>query len=827
MVPAPKPNTFSICIDEEFEAAESNENQNSTLKSSDLKDQQSAKKVSLRRRIEGSAKRSKEELEVLELKANPFKNYEGNINADITNMEKRLVSDPMPAKFTGRNKSTENDHSKTSGKSSKNKRAEKLQGKKKGKHRKDKIKRKKSSNANVINGFNQALVGDNNGNEMCFEEHRGLRWQAKRRELDAERRRQVELAAEERKKALSTLQTSADDIVTEMRRKPFGTKKHARRATLCTITPNLQGLYQDNGEDNGDESSAIWSSDKKAVTNIDEIANSGFGAAKARSTARKILKFDATSSAKGSVISKQLCFSEAGRKSNEKDVSSKRESTARKVLNFNAASNSIDDVDTQRSLFMSAVKSNLDDQPQSPKTATRRLYFTGVKGSNDNSGVININDNENMTVNMKEALDDVGGLFNDIDNSPISNKIETSTAMASIRFIDGKSILNETGTLNCDFKNAVDSDEDSFGDGDAPSDNAAPDEMTLNMKAAMQDLGDLFCSPRGVLREYIDISNDEDALVSENIEEDKVAAKSDNANAPQSTFEIFKDGCVGEDVVTSTKGDPSITEGISQSEEELRMEKKSAAKFEIFEDVPQPKSTADNEAQESEIEAPLDPRSIQENLRGNFQPLVDGRLQIYNDNDSEDDAHVENKENETPPRGLSSRGRRVRTLEELGNEEIVLGEIALEVVEEEGDEDDLGDENIENETENPINIPSVRRVTARARSPLQVTQESVAVVSTVTDMLEITGVADNDDEVLAQAPPIVRDLSHPKYDFEIFEDDAESEEDEIEDFGIIDELGRLNTAENSDPAVEVNDENNNTSANDNGVAFTIYNDDDE
>ena len=96
VIPAPKPNTFSVCIDEEFEAAESNENQNSTLKSSELNHQQSAKKVSLRRRIEGSAKRSKEELEVLELKANPFKNYEGNVNADIPNMEKRLVSDPMP-----------------------------------------------------------------------------------------------------------------------------------------------------------------------------------------------------------------------------------------------------------------------------------------------------------------------------------------------------------------------------------------------------------------------------------------------------------------------------------------------------------------------------------------------------------------------------------------------------------------------------------------------------------------------------------------------------------------------------------------------------------
>ena len=53
-------------------------------------------------------------------------------------------------------------------------------------------------------------------------------------------------AKEERKKALATLQTSADDIVTEMRRKPLGARNNGRRATLCTITPNLQELY---GED--------------------------------------------------------------------------------------------------------------------------------------------------------------------------------------------------------------------------------------------------------------------------------------------------------------------------------------------------------------------------------------------------------------------------------------------------------------------------------------------------------------------------------------------------------------------------------------------------
>ena len=112
-------------------------------------------------------------------------------------------------------------------------------------------------------------------------------------------------------------------------------------------------------------------------------------------------------------------------------------------------------------------------------------------------------------------------------------------------------------------------------------------------------------------------------------------------------------------------------------------------------------------------------------------------------------------------------------------------------------------------------------MTARARSPLQLTQESVAVISTMPDALEIAGVAENDNEMVAQVQPIVRDLSYPKYDFEIFEDenDAESGEDEMEDFGIIDELGRLNTAENNNPAV---DENSNA-----GAGFTIYNDEDE
>ena len=62
-------------------------------------------------------------------------------------------------------------------------------------------------------------------------------------------------------------------------------------------------------------------------------------------------------------------------------------------------------------------------------------------------------------------------------------------------------------------------------------------------------------------------------------------------------------------------------------------------------------------------------------------------------------------------------------------------------------------------------------MTARARSPLQLTQESVAAISTMPDALEIVGVADNDNEMLAQLQPIVRDLSDPKYDFEIFEDE--------------------------------------------------------
>ena len=81
------------------------------------------------------------------------------------------MSDPMPVR---RKKRTENAHSKISGKSSKNKRAEKMQGRKKSRHKKDKISGKKSSSANVINGLDKNLMKDSNGNEMCFEEHRGL-----------------------------------------------------------------------------------------------------------------------------------------------------------------------------------------------------------------------------------------------------------------------------------------------------------------------------------------------------------------------------------------------------------------------------------------------------------------------------------------------------------------------------------------------------------------------------------------------------------------------------------------------------------------------------
>merc|ERR1711991_337343 len=126
-------------------------------------------------------------------------------------------------------------------------------------------------------------------------------------------------------------------------------------------------------------------------------------------------------------------------------------------------------------------------------------------------------DHDNMTINMKEALDDVGGLFDDNDNSPINNRVETSTAMASIRFIEGKSLLSDTKTINNNFKIAADGTDDgddTFGDEHDSPGTMTRDDMTLNMKAAMQDLGDLFCSPQGVLKEYIDLSdrqdNDED-----------------------------------------------------------------------------------------------------------------------------------------------------------------------------------------------------------------------------------------------------------------------------------------------------------------------------
>ena len=56
---------------------------------------------------------------MLDLKANPFKNYEGNVNAEMPNVETRLVSDPMPEKKFNSKKSG-NVKKKSTKKSSKN-----------------------------------------------------------------------------------------------------------------------------------------------------------------------------------------------------------------------------------------------------------------------------------------------------------------------------------------------------------------------------------------------------------------------------------------------------------------------------------------------------------------------------------------------------------------------------------------------------------------------------------------------------------------------------------------------------------------------------------
>ena len=129
-----------------------------------------------------------------------------------------------------------------------------------------------------------------------------------------------------------------------------------------------------------------------------------------------------------------------------------------------------------------------------------------------------------------------------------------------------------------------------------------------------------------------------------------------------------------------------------------------------------------------------------------------------------------------------------------------------------------------------VDIPSVRRVTARARSPLQITQESVGSDNAVTDVLDVVGLGPGEvatnENTFAVAPPITRDLSDPKYDFEIFEDnhgEDEVYEEEEEEFGLIDEFGNLETNTNNN----VDDENNNNNNDDavvRAIPFAIYND---
>ena len=217
-----------------------------------------------------------------------------------------------------------------------------------------------------------------------------------------------------------------------------------------------------------------------------------------------------------------------------------------------------------------------------------------------------------------------------------------------------------------------------------------------------------------------------------------------------------------------------------------------------------------------------------------FQIYDENSSAIVHQNEPEVEVYRENQENETPPRGLSSRGRRARTLAQLQSEDMVLEELALEVVEEEDDEEDEFDnENAENENaQQSVDIPSVRRVTARARSPLQITQESVGSDNAVTDVLDVVGLGPGEvatnENTFAVAPPITRDLSDPKYDFEIFEDNHGEDEvyEEEKEFGLIDEFGNLetNTSNNVD---DENNNNNNDDAVVRAIPFAIYNDEDE
>ena len=159
-----------------------------------------------------------------------------------------------------------------------------------------KVDRKKSSKTKVMNGYDESLLKDNDGNEMCFQEVRGMVWMKRRN-----KRREAERLAQEEQDGRGALgygelQASADDIVTELRRNPNAARRGGagRRATISTITPNLRPLHDGfssdgsagTGQKNAGNEESAWS-DERSLSQVREKEQSTV-----KSTATKMLTFD-------------------------------------------------------------------------------------------------------------------------------------------------------------------------------------------------------------------------------------------------------------------------------------------------------------------------------------------------------------------------------------------------------------------------------------------------------------------------------------------------------------------------------------------------------
>ena len=672
---------FAVCVDDQFDGgAEPEEHgENSEV---DAFLAPSAKKVTLRRRLEGSATRTPEEQEALELKINPFKNYDQMFSMDSQDtIESELLDSPKKAAVSREQKSAP----KQPVKGMKNLMPAK-------------VTRKKSSKAEVVSGYDESLLKGDDGNEACFQEARGMAWlQRRNKRRESER---LALEEQERRAALCQreLQTSADDIVTELRRNPNAARRGGgggRRATISTITPNLRPLHD--GFSSGGSSGGQSAAEESSVWSDNGPPSTGFGKKNSqpvKSTATKMLTFGDSATKTDTV------------------------NTATKVLQFGSFDNSVEETP------MAGKKQAAAPQPA---TASRRLFFSTASSG----GRVPQVDAEDMTQNMKEAMETIGGLF---QSSPINeHNHDTTTAMSSIRFLDGKAnLLGETRGVDDTFGE----DEQNGGDNE---------DMTMNMKAAIQDLGDLFCSP----------GQEGDAVAAETV--------ADYEEEQPTKFLIFKDG---EQNDTAKVGAGSENQA-------------SAAPFQVHEDVSilsNPNATAtgtinfgifdENEGNDRKMPAAADENAtaVLANV-GSTAAIRDQLFQMIDEDDEdEDEEHDEsvynvNGENITPPRGLSSRGRRVRSLETLSSDDVILGE--LPIPEEYGSDGGEG----ENDEENDVDVPIVQRLTTRASSPLALSQPTNedAPPSNV-------NLHNAPEEVELLVPVLVRDFSDPKYNFEVFED---------------------------------------------------------